>query len=321
MVEKIFITGASGFIGRAVVKRLKENYELTLLLLPDEPATGLGGMNIVRGDITRPRSLSGLINGHDTVIHIAGSVGYPSWRNCLCINVDGTRNILRKAVKEGVIRFIHMSSVSVYGRVPGIRITEDQPCKKIQDPHGDTKIEAEELVRKYAERHRIDLTVLRPTTVYGEGDNKFLPKLLENLKIGKFRMIGDGSHSVDLVHVTDVAESVYLAIIKPESAGQTYNIANENNPSWKEFLRAVCDEMDLVYKEQYIPYKQALRVAGLMEFFSNFTGKPPRLSRYAVRLVGRQYHYSIEKARKELGYEPSIDLLEGIRQCIRTFIS
>ncbi|MCK4746316.1 MAG: hypothetical protein KAT15_04745, partial [Bacteroidales bacterium] len=126
-----------------------------------------------------------------------------------------------------------------------------------------------------------------------------------------------GSHSVDLVNVADVAEAVYLALIKPESVGQTYNIANEENPSWNEFLKAVCIELEIPYSERYISYKFAYRVAGLMEFVSKFTSNPPRLSRYAVRLVGRQYDYSIEKARQELGYEPSIDLIEGIQKCIR----
>ena len=321
MVKKIFLTGASGFIGRAVAKRLKENHKLTLLMSPEESIAGLGDQNIVHGDITRPRSLSGLIDGHDTVIHMAESVGYQSWRNCLSINVDGTRNILRQAVKAGVIRFIHMSSVSVYGRVPGIKIMEEQPFKKIQDPYGDTKIAAEQLVRKYAERHRLDLTVLRPTEVYGEGDNKFLPKLVSNLKTEKFRLTGDGNHSVDLIHVSDVVESVYLALRKQESVGQTYNIANDNNPTWNKFLNAACDEMDIAPTDRYISYKLAYLMAGFMEFFSNFSRKSPRLTKYAIRQAGRQYDYSIEKARSELGYEPSIDLLEGIRQSIRSFIS
>ncbi len=317
MVKKIFITGASGFIGKAVVKRLKDNYELTLLLPEGEPDAGLRGQHIVRGDVTRSKSLSGLINGHDTVIHMAGAVGYQSWRNCLSINVDGTRNVIRRAVKAGVIRFIHMSSVSVYGRVPDLKITEGQPYKKIRDPYGDTKIEAEKFVKKYAGKNRVDLTILRPTAVYGEGDSKFLPKLTENLKTGKFRMMGDGNHSVDLVNVADVAEAVYLALLRPESVGQTYNIANEKNPSWNAFLKALSEELDIPYNARYISYKTAYRVAALMEFFSVFSGRPPRLSRYAVRLVGRQYNYSIKKARSELGFEPSVGLIDGVRDCIR----
>jgi nucleoside-diphosphate-sugar epimerase len=223
---------------------------------------------------------------------------------------------MKKAVNAGVIRLIHMSSVSVYGREPDISITEQHPLKKIRDPYGDTKIQAEQMVRRYAEKNRIDLTVLRPTAVYGEGDNKFLPQLIENLQSGKFRMMGDGKHSVDLVNVADVAEAVYLALLRPESTGQTYNIANEKNPSWNQFLKAVSEELEIPFTKRYISYKLAFRVAALMEFLSVFTPRSPRLSRYAVRLVGRQYIYSIAKARKELGFEPSIDLITGIRECI-----
>jgi nucleoside-diphosphate-sugar epimerase len=210
-----------------------------------------------------------------------------------------------------------MSSVSVYGRVPDISITEDQPYKKIRDPYGDTKIEAELLAREIASECGMALTILRPTAVYGKGDNKFLPKLLENLRSGKFKMMGDGSHSVDLVNVIDVAESVSLALAHDQSIGQTYNIANERNPSWNAFLKFVSDELNIPYTSSYISYRLAYRIAGLMEGISRITGKPPRLSRYAVRLVGRQYNYVIDKAKRELGFKPSVDLLDGIQTCIR----
>jgi nucleoside-diphosphate-sugar epimerase len=321
MINKIFITGGSGFIGRNVVKRIRDNYQLTLLLPPGESAAGLGDLNIVRGDLTRPRSLSGLIDGHDTVIHMAGPAGYRSWMDCLSINVDGTRNIMKKAVKAGVIRFVYMSSVAVYGRVPDIKITEEQPLKKIRDPYGDTKIEAENIVRKHAEKNRIDLTVLRPTEVYGKGDNKFLPTLIENLNTGKFRMMGDGSHSADLVNVVDVAEAMYLVLLRPESIGQTYNIANAKNPTWNTLIREVCSELEIPFNRKYISYKMAYHAATMMEFFSLFSGKSPRLNRYAVRLAGRQYYYSIAKARKELGFEPSVGLIDGIRECIRALLA
>ncbi|MFC2113095.1 NAD-dependent epimerase/dehydratase family protein [Bacteroidota bacterium] len=318
MIKKIFITGASGFIGRAVVERLRDNFELTLLLPPGEVAAGLGDHTIVRGDVTRYRSLGGLIKGHDTVIHMAGAVGYQSWRDCMSVNVDGSRNVIKQSIKAGVIRFIHMSSVSVYGWLPDIKVTEEQPFKKIGNPYGNTKIEAEQVVRKFAEKNRIDLTVLRPTAVYGKGDNKFLPMLIEGFQSGKFRMMGDGNHTVDLVHVKDVADAVYLSLIKTESIGQTYNIANTKNPSWNKFLKEVSTQLDIPYNKRHVSYKLAYRFAGLLEFFSIFSNKPPRLSRYAVRVVGRQYKYSNVKARKELGFEPSTDLIEGIQQCIRT---
>jgi nucleoside-diphosphate-sugar epimerase len=321
MSKQIFITGASGFIGKAVVSRLrKEDYQLSLLYLPGERVGRFKDLNIIRGDITNPDTLAGKLSGHDTLIHIAGSVGFQTWKNCRLINIEGTRNILREAAVSGIRRVIHMSSVSVYGRVPNIAITEKQPFKKIGDPYGDTKIEAEYRVRQMAEENSMAFTILRPTAVYGQGDNKFLPKLMENLKSGKFKMMGDGNHSVDLVNVIDVAESVSLVLKKDISNGQTYNIANEQNPTWNEFLKVVTEELNISCRSSYISYHLAYLISGLMEGISKITGKPPRLSRYAVRLVGRQYDYVIEKARKELGFNPSVDLLDGIRTCIREHV-
>ena len=185
---------------------LRDDHQISLLYLPEEPVERFSDLNIIRGDITRADSLAGKLSGHDTLIHIAGSVGFQTWKNCRLVNIEGTRNILREAADSGIRRVIHMSSVSVYGRVPDIAITEEQPYKKIGDPYGDTKIEAEYLVRQIAGENGMEYTILLPTAVYGQGDNKFLPKLMENLRSGKFKMMGDGNHSVDLVNVIDVAE-------------------------------------------------------------------------------------------------------------------
>jgi nucleoside-diphosphate-sugar epimerase len=314
MANRIIITGASGFIGKAVVERLlNDDYRLSLLYLPGEPTEEVANLNIIRGDITLSDTLTGKLREHDTLVHVAGSVGFQTWKACRSVNIEGTRNILTEAAQAGIRRVIHMSSVSVYGRVPDTAITEDQPFKKIGDPYGDTKIEAEYLVRQIAKENGMDYTILRPTAVYGKGDKKFLPTLIQNLESGKFKMMGDGKHSVDLVNVIDVAEAVSLVLEKEISIGQTYHIANQENPTWNEFLQAVAEELNLSYHSRHIPFWLAYRVAGLMEAIARITGKPPRLSRYAVRLVGRQYHYVIDKAIDELGFAPSVKLLEGIR--------
>jgi nucleoside-diphosphate-sugar epimerase len=250
------------------------------------------------------------------VIHIAGAVGYQSWKNCRKINRDGMQHIINETVNAGIKRFIHISSVSVYGRVPDVPIDEDFPLKKIGDPYGDTKIEAEHILRRTAKRENLDITVLRPTAVYGKGDNKFLPSLLRNLKSGKFRMIGDGTQTVDLVNVSDVADSVLVVLENDRSIGKTYNIAQTGNPTWNEFLAFVSKELNLPLTEKHVPYKVAYIAAGLMEWLSAITRKPPRLSRYAIRLVGKQYIYVTDHIRQELGFSPAIGLIEGIRECL-----
>lgn len=315
---KVFITGATGFIGKAVVKNLiKDKHSVTELLLPQEDERLAGGSAFVRGDVTQRESLAGKMKGHDAVIHLAGAVGYQSWKNCRNINIHGARNVVDEAVHSGVRRFIHMSSVSVYGRVPNVLIGEDFPHRKIGDPYGDTKIDAENIIHEVALGGALDVTIIRPTAVYGEGDDKFLPKLIENLKSGKFRIVGSGEHSVDLINVSDIADFVLLVLKEPKSIGKTYNLANLENPSWNEMLQAISSELGIPMPEKHLPYQLAYAFGGVMEFLSFFSRKPPRLNRYSIRLIGQPYHYSTDRARQEMGFTPRIKLLDGVSDCLK----
>ena len=164
---------------------------------------------------------------------------------------------------------------------------------------------------------KVRATILRPTAVYGPGDRKFLPKLVENLGTGRFKMIGSGEQNVDLVHVQDVADLVVRVLENERSYGKTYNVANPENPSWNEFLAMATKELGLSAPKGHVPFPLAYTLASVMEMSSKITGKSPRLSRYSVRLVGRQYKYSVERIREDFGWVPSTDLLEGMRACIR----
>ena len=309
----IFITGATGFIGKALVNRLLEdNHKVTSLLLPGDQTLPSEGSAILRGDITDPESLAGKIRGHDVVVHLAGAVGYSQkWKTCIALNRQGTHNVVSETIRTGVRRFVHMSSVSVYGRVPEVPIDEDFPLKKIGDPYGDTKIAAEQILRLHESRREIDLTVIRPTVIYGPGDTLFLPRLIENLKGEYPRIIGNGRNTVDLIHVTDVAEFVSLVIRTPGSVGKTYNLTHPGNPTWKALLTAVASVLGVRAPEKRLPYRLAMVVAIWLELVTLVTGKPPRLTRYAVRNVGRQYRYLTDRMQHEFGFTPAIDTLSA----------
>ncbi len=320
---KVFVTGATGFVGRSIVKRLlMEGYEITALVLPTEPTSiGGQGVKIVRGDITELSSLKGKMKGNDALVHLAGAVGYgQTMDTCMRINRNGTYNVAREAIDSGIRRFIHFSSVSVYGRIPNIPIIEEQPLRKIRDPYGDTKIDAENILKEFADKGRLSLTIVRPTVIYGPGDDKFLPKLVENLRSGKARIIGSGKNTVDLIHVNDVADFIAILLKNERSIGQVYNLTNPDNPSWKDFLFIVASVMGVPIPEKRIPYSLALVLAGMMEFFAFLRGKEPKLTRYSVRVVGRQYHYVTDKASRELDFRPRIDLVEGIRKCVAEYV-
>ncbi|MBI5503271.1 MAG: NAD-dependent epimerase/dehydratase family protein [Deltaproteobacteria bacterium] len=319
---KIFVTGATGFLGRTIAPRLIDaGHDLTLLALPHEVVAETG-VAVVRGDITDPGSLRGKLSGHDAVVHLAGAVGYgQTFARCNALNRDGTVNVAAAAVAEGVRRFVHMSSVSVYGRVPDVVLDEDAPLRKIGDPYGDTKIDAELALSALSPRGELDLTMVRPTVIYGPGDDKFLPKLVENLRAGGVRIVGTGDNTVDLVHVNDAADFVALLLARPESIGRTYNLASPGNPTWKEFLREVARLAGVAPPSGRLPYTVAYGLAGCMEAVASLRGSEPRLTRYAVRVVGRQYRYATERARRELGFEPRVDLFTGVAGCMAGYLA
>ena len=121
-------------------------------MLPEEEKPDLNA-EIRWGDITRPHTLAGLMHGHDAVVHLASAVGYAQeMGTCVTLNVDGTRNVAKEAMASRVRRFVHMSSIAVYGRIPGQVITEKSPTRKTGDPYGDTKIDAEEFLGGLATR-------------------------------------------------------------------------------------------------------------------------------------------------------------------------
>ncbi|RJP46994.1 MAG: NAD-dependent epimerase/dehydratase family protein [Desulfobacteraceae bacterium] len=314
----IFVTGGTGFLGKSIVRALlTEGYAVTCLLLPGDDAASAAGAAIRRGDITRPDTLRGTTGKHDAIVHLAGAVGYgQTWENCIRLNRDGTANIAEEAVFSGVKRFVHMSSVSVYGRVSGTPISESFPLKKIKDPYGDTKIDAERALAPYAKNGALDLTIIRPTMIYGPGDTLFLPKVAENIKTGKARIIGKGDHRVDCIHVSDVAAFVLAVLRSDRAVGKIYNLTHPDNPTWEDMIADIARALDMPVPGRHIPYGVAYVLAGCMEAASFFTRKPPRLTRYAVRNVGKPYDYLTDQMKQDLAFSPSVSLRQGIHEYI-----
>jgi nucleoside-diphosphate-sugar epimerase len=312
---KVFVTGAAGFLGRRLLPLLvREGHAPTALLLPGESDAGLADARVVRGDITDPVSLDGLLAGHDAVIHLAALVGYGQrMEQCLRVNREGTRHIAAAALEAGARRFVQLSSVSVYGRASGVRLDEDTPVQKTGDPYGDTKIDAERILAGHPE---LELTVLRPTVITGPGDDKFLGKVAENLRGGRARIIGSGSHAVDALHVDDVVELLARVLPDRRAVGRTYNVAQPDNPSWSEFLALFARELGVPPPSGRLPYGAALVLAGVLEALARVHGGEPRLTRYAVRVIGRPYFYAADRLKREVGFEPRLDLADAVRNWV-----
>jgi len=242
-------------------------------------------------------------------------VGYDqTFANCLLVNRDGTRNIAEEAVNAGVRRFIHCSSVSVYGRVPEIKLYEDAPYKKINDPYGDTKIDAEKVLMELSDK--LDLTILRPTVIYGKGDRLFLPEFVTKIKSGVFKIIGKGDNRITLIHAQDTARAISMVLENKKTYGKIYNLSNTDNLSVNEISQLIADTIGYTKIIKHLPYIIVLTAAGIMEFISLFTGKKPLITRFAVRILGKQYNYMTDAIKKDTGFVPGIDIRKGIVQTL-----
>jgi len=315
---KLFLTGAAGYIGRVVTARLlKYNDWVTALLEPHEDPGWVQGAEVVRADITRPESLEGIMKHHDTVVHTAQEAGWQKVDRCAAVNREGTRHVVREAVKSGIRRFVHLSSVAVYGHVSRIPIDEDFPLKRTGDPYGDTKLEAELILREFECRDEIDLTVIRPTVVYGPGDDTFLPGLIASIREGVFCHIGSGEHEANLIHVDDLGRFIWSVIHEPGTIGKTFNVTHPHNPSWIETVERVAGELGVPRPKKHLPYALALSMATGLEYLCRFSGRPPRLTRRTVRMMGRPHEYRTDRMERDMSFCPDISFADGIREMLR----
>ena len=122
---------------------------------------------------------------------------------------------------------------------------------------------------------------------------------------------------MDLINVSDVADFILLVLREDKSIGSVYNLANPDNPTWNDMLKAVTSDLGIPMPTKHISYIVAYAAAGMMELISKFSKKSPRLTRFAIRLIGQQYNYVIDRMKQELGFTPAIGLLDGMRECLK----
>ena len=312
--KKVFITGGCGFIGSYLARELlKQGCDLLLFdafLNFMDPFTSnyqfflkarmqdlQGKVRIERGDIRVQKRMQQIFNEWkpDAVVHLAA---LPSAKECtlypteaLQINVEGTLSILEGIKACGSVqRFVFTSSSFVYGNFKRPIADEEHPTEPI-DVYGGAKLTGEILTKSYAKQHDFQYVIVRPSAVYGFGDcNRRVTQLLiENALHGKPLILHDGGRSkIDFTYVTDVADGFVRALTVPEAANQTFNITRGNARSILEFATEV---------KKYFPQAQ------LVEKPSD-TSRPERGT------------LSIEKAKKLLGYNPRVDIEQGIKEYI-----
>jgi nucleoside-diphosphate-sugar epimerase len=322
------ITGGTGFIGSRLVEILVEKgYQVRCLVRKSsqvEPLKKLG-VELSYGDLLDHESLRSLTKGGDLVYHLAAMV--TDWgpkRDFYIMNVDATRVLLEASRDSGVKKFIYMSSSTVvwksdFWEVHDINdIDESYPYpERYNDYYNETKAEAERAVISFHKGTGLETIVLRPSNVWGAGDRVILPRIALAARKGILFPMGSGHRWVSPCHVDNLAHALVLSAESSDRGGNIYFINDGVKIEHIEFLTKVLSAVGIEWAPKFtIPYSIAYGVAYAMEILFKMANSknPPVLTRFAVAALAGSRSYSIEKAKKEIGYKPIVDMDQGLRQ-------
>jgi nucleoside-diphosphate-sugar epimerase len=309
-VPSAFVTGGSGFIGGALIERLRrEGWEVRALARSDaaEVAVRDRGATPVRGDLGDSAALEGGTVGCDVCFHAAAKVedwGDPAEFERL--NVGGTANVIAASRASGVARLVHVGTEAaltagqaLVGVDEGAPLRPDSPFL-----YSSTKAKAEQLVRD-ANGDGLETVVVRPRFVWGKGDTTLLPAIAELVRSGRFRWVGGGRHLTDTTHVDNTVEGLWLGATRAP-AGGVYFVTDGEPVVFREFLEAMLATQGVEVPDKSVPPALATGAAAAAERLWRLLKRPgqPPLTRFAVWVSSRECTLDDSRARTELGYEP-----------------
>lgn len=318
------VTGINGFIGSNLAERLlNEGWKVRGLVRKTSDLKFLKGLDIeyYYGDITEPNTLDEPMKGVYQVFHVAAlSSDWGHYEKFYKINVEGTLNVAKAAHKASVERMVYISTVAMYG-FGRLNVKESDEKLHTDFPYCQTKRLAEEKVMEFVKESGLRLTAVKPGNVYGVKDHTFIEKYLDALESGKAGYVDGGKRKTCPVYVENLVDGIMLASQKEEAIGETFFITDGMDITWKEFTDKLADEMNLKRPTSSFPFFLAYAVAFVMEFIYTAldTKEPPILTRYRIFNGGKDYTFSIEKARKILGYEPKIQFEEAIKRTVNWY--
>ncbi|NDZ95085.1 NAD-dependent epimerase/dehydratase family protein [Streptomyces sp. SID6673] len=305
--RKIFITGANGFIGRAMADRFRvlgaEVSGVDLVADPDQ--------NVIQGDTTKPAEWASALEGVDTVIHTAALLA--AWHkpeNAWRVNVLGTSRVLRAAIDAGVGRFIHFSSVAAFGFEYPDNVDETYPVAVNGDVYTDTKVNSEAVVLAAHAAKEIDVTVIRPGDVWGPGSVWVRSPIAEMRKPTGFPLPDGGNGIFSPVYIDNFVDGMALALDSDDAIGQVFIISDGVGVPCREFFGYLATMSGGTIRT--LPMGVAAPLAGVLGNVLRRLGQKSDLCEGTMWLLNRPGTYSIEKAGKILGYQPLVSIPEGM---------
>ncbi|MBY0483217.1 hopanoid-associated sugar epimerase [Nitrosomonas sp.] len=315
---KSLVTGATGFLGSAVMRcLLTAGHEVRVLVRPDSDRRNLENfpVEITEGDLREHQSLKRAIKGCENLFHVAADyrLWVPDPETMHEINVNGTRALILAATEEGIKRIVYTSSVATLGlKQDGSSANEDTPSNftAITGYYKRTKYLAEQMVKQLTDEHQLPLIIVNPSTPIGPGDIRPTPtgRIVLDTLMG--RMPAYVNTGLNIAHVDDIAYGHLLAY-QHGKPGERY-ILGGDNMSLLQILQTIDAINGTQQNRINIPIGLMLPMAWFMEKIASFTHTEPRATLDSIHMAKKLMFFSSEKAHRELGYQyrPSIEALK-----------
>jgi nucleoside-diphosphate-sugar epimerase len=278
------------------------------------------GATILKGELNDLPLIHRAMEEVDVAVHCAGKVG--NWgplEDYRPINVEALRNLLDACKGHALSRFVHMSSLGVYAAKNHYGTDETEPLpKRHRDSYSQTKVEAEEVAMRYYRDFGVPVVILRPGFVYGPREKAVLPRMIEGLRQGTIRYPGGGRGALNTIFIRNLVDAVFLAVDQTQAIGQVYNLTDGEFVSKRRFVEAVADAFDLPHPHLRPPLWLAKAVTWCYEGVARLRGakESPRFNFTALKFLGLNLDFSIEKAKRELGYRPKVNFADAISETL-----
>jgi nucleoside-diphosphate-sugar epimerase len=307
---RVFVTGCLGFIGSAVAQRYRSlGAEVRGVDLRADR-----DLDVVAGDVSSPGAWQAHASGCDLVVHTAAILSLRADRQpFLRVNAAGTRHALEAAVRGGAGRFLHLSSVTVFGFDFPDGVDELHPVQPNGVPYVDTKIAGEQVVLQAHAAGEIAGTVVRPGDVYGPGSRPWTVLPVEELKARRFVLPARGKGIFSPAYVDNLVDGIVLAAAAPDAAGQVFTLSDGVGVECREFFGYYARMLGK-RGVPAAPNALALPLAGAAAAFARLLRRETEVNRSAAMYLARRGTYSIEKAKSVLGYRPAVGLEEGMER-------
>jgi len=311
---RVLVTGATGFTGGHLARALRLRGATVRALVRDPGRADdlrTAGIEVVTGDVRDASALARAVANTDVVYHLAAiyrQAGVPA-ETYRAVNALAVRALIEAAAAARVKRVVHCSTVGVHGDVEHPPANEDAPLRP-GDEYQRTKLEGEQLAREAADRLRIEVTIARPSGIYGPGDRRLLK--LFRASVGRYPIVGSGEIYYHLTYIDDLTEGFRLCGEHAAAANRTYILAGGEVTTLNELVATIASVAGVSPPQWHVPVWPFRAAGALCEAVCVPLGIEPPIYRRRVDFYTKSRAFDITRARRELGYAPRVGLREGI---------